>query len=275
MSGGSKGTTTTVQQMDPWSGQQPYLMETLAEAQRLYRQAGPGYYPGQTVAGFAPETDYALNAQAARAMAGSPYLQAAGQQLQSTLGGQYLGAGNPYFSAMAGRIANEVRPRIDSQFATSGRYASGAHQEAASRALADATGSLAYQNYADERSNMQQAMSLAPQFAQQDYADIAQLAAVGQTREQMAQALINDQIARYNYAQQLPYNKLAQYQGLIQGNYGGTETTTQPYDRDIGGSLIGGATAGLGLGQAIFGAGLGWPGGLLAAGLGGLAGLIG
>src|SRR5690606_40579026 len=65
--------------------------------------------------------------------------------------------------------------------------------------------------------------------------------AVGAAREQMAQALINDQIARFNYAQQLPYNKLAQYMGLIQGNYGGTEMTTQPYDRRIGASMMSGA----------------------------------
>jgi hypothetical protein len=121
---------------------------------------------------------------------------------------------------------------------------------------------------------MQQTLSLAPQFAQQDYIDIAQLAAVGQAREQMAQALINDQIARFNYAQQLPYNKLAQYQGLIQGNYGGTETTTTPTNNNVGGALLGGAGAGLGLAQSIFGAGLGWPGGLLAAGLGALSGIL-
>lgn len=273
MSGGSKGTTTTVQQTDPWSAQQPYLKQAFAEAQRLYKQAGPSYYPGQTVAGFSPETEGALNAQAARAMAGSPQLQAAGQQLQDTLGGQYLNAGNPYFSGMVGRIANELRPRLDSQFATSGRYASSAHQEAASRALADAAASLAYQNYADERGNMQQALSLAPQYAQQDYADIAQLAAVGQTREQLQQAMINDQIARFNYAQQLPYNKLAQYMGLIQGNYGQTSTLTEPYHRNIGGPLLGGAAAGLELGTQIFG-GLGWPGGLLSAGLGALGSIF-
>ncbi len=271
MSGGSKGTTTTVQQSDPWSGQQPYLREIFGEAQRLYQQPGPGYYAGQTVAGFAPETETALNAQAARAMSGSPYQQAAGQQLLNTLGGQYLNAGNPYFSGMAGRIANEVRPRLDSQFAASGRYASGAHQEATARALADATASLAYQNYADERSAMQNALGLAPQLAQLDYNDIAQLATVGQTREQMLQAQINDQIARYNFAQQLPYNKLAQYMGLIQGDYGGTYTTTEPRERGIGGSILQGAQAGLGIAGALV------PGGgLLSAGLGaGLGGLLG
>lgn len=265
MAGGS-GTQTTVQKSDPWSEQQPYLEEVFREAQRLYQQPGPHYFPGATIAAFSPETELALNGQAARAMSGSPYLAALGQETLNTLGGQYLGAGNPYFGAMSGRIANEIRPRLDSQFASSGRYASGAHQEAAARALADATSSLAYQNYADERARMQQAAAFAPQLAQADYADIAQLAAVGQSREQMHQALINDQIARFNFAQQLPFNKLAQYAGLIQGNYGGTTTTTSPFNR--GESLLAGAGAGVDLAGKIFGDSLGWPGGLLGAGLG-------
>lgn len=269
MSGGSQGTTTTVQQADPWSKQQPHLEEVFQEARRLYRQPGPYYYPGQTTAPFSPETELALTAQAARSISGSPYVAAAGQETLDTLGGNYLSAGNPYFSAMTGRIANELRPRLDSQFSASGRYASGAHQEAAARALADAASSLAYQNYTDERANMQRAAAFVPQLAQMDYADIAQLAAVGQAREQMQQALINDQIARFNFAQQLPYNKLMQYSGLIQGSYGGTQTTTSPQER---GGLLEGASAGLKLAEGIFGPSLPWPGGLLSAGLGAILG---
>ncbi|GIK95806.1 MAG: hypothetical protein BroJett029_00150 [Alphaproteobacteria bacterium] len=268
MSGGS-GTTTTVQQADPWSKQQPYLEEVFREAQRLYQQPGPYYYPGQTTASFSPESELAMTAQAARAMSGSPLAAASGQEILGTLGGQYLNAGNPYFSGMVGRIANELRPRLDSQFAASGRYASGAHQEAATRALADAASSLAYQNYADERARMQQAAQLAPQLAQLDYADIAQLGAVGKAREQMQQALINEQIARFNFAQQLPANKLAQYSGLIQGNYGGTTTTTAPSESD---GLLAGAKAGFGLAEGIFNSTLPWPAGLLTAGLGAILG---
>src|SRR5690606_29395210 len=167
--GGSRGTTTTVQQSDPWSEQQPHLKRIFDEAQSLYEAAGPTYYPGETVARFSPETALALDRQAARAVAGSPYQAAAGRQLLETLGGRYLDRGNPHFGAMVDRIAGEIRPRLDSQFAGAGRYASGAHQEAASRALADAAASLAYRNYADERAAMQQAAAQAPQLAQLDY----------------------------------------------------------------------------------------------------------
>jgi hypothetical protein len=49
-SGGSQ--TTTVQQADPWSGQQPYLQDLFAQAQDLYYNQPQSYYPGQTVAPF-------------------------------------------------------------------------------------------------------------------------------------------------------------------------------------------------------------------------------
>ena len=80
MAGGSKGTQTTIQQSDPWSKQQPHLETIFAEAQRLYQQPGPHYFPGETIAPFAPETELALGAQAARAMSGSPHAVAAGRE---------------------------------------------------------------------------------------------------------------------------------------------------------------------------------------------------
>jgi hypothetical protein len=181
--------------------------------------------------------------QAARATQGSPMNALAAQQLQASLGGQYLEQGNPYFAQMAQRVADTVTPQVNSQFAQAGRYGSGAHGGALGQALGREIGALAYQNYGEERANQLRAAALAPQLAAQDYADIEQLAAVGAQREAMAQALINADIARFNFEQQLPFNKLAQYQDLISGTYGETRTATQqvrerpnPFDT-IGGLL--------------------------------------
>lgn len=290
MSGGSRGSTTTVQQADPWAGQQPFLADIFGEAQRLYDAPGPLYFPGPTVAPFAPETQAALRTQAARALSGSP-LNAAGQrEVQRSLAGNYLGA-NPYLQgaidiASQGLTRNyrtAVAPGIDSTFSLAGRYGSGAHQAVQSQAqqnladqLGDVASGIAYRNYGDERTNMQRALGLAPQFAAQDYLDAERLASVGATREAQQQALINDQIARFNFAQQLPQNKLAQYQALIQGNYGGTTTTTQPYFRNIGSEFLTGATTGLGLGSVLLPASsaLGPWGPALGAGIGGLLSLF-
>jgi hypothetical protein len=268
------GSTTTTQTSEPWSEQIPYLKNIFSEAERLYAAPGPDYFPGATVAPFSPETELALNAQAARAMAGSPLTRAAGEALGDTLSGGYLGA-NPYLQGAidsAGRgvvrnYRNAVTPGVDSSFAQAGRYGSGAHLAAHSNAqqnlaqqLADISSGMSYQNYGDERARMQQAAMAAPALAQQDYLDIAQLAAVGRAREGGAQSLIDDQVARYNFAQQLPYNKLAQYAGLIQGNYGGTTTATQSSG---GAGPLRGAATGFALGGP-WGAAIGGLGGLLS-----------
>jgi hypothetical protein len=285
---GPSDTQTTIQKSEPWSQQIPYLVGDpkkgiaglFPEAHRLYQSAGPLYYPGQTVAGVSPEREAALQAQAARAMGGSPLTAVGSAELGRTLGGAYLG-GNPYLQnaidaaarGLTRNYQNAVAPGVDSAFSRAGRYGSGAHvaaHEAAQQNLAaqlgDVAGNLGYQNYAAERANMLNALNAAPAYAQQDYADIAQLDAVGRAREAMAQALINDQVARWNFDQQMPADKLRQYAALVQGNFGGTMSTTQPYS--AGSGILGGATAGAGAGATFgpWGAGIGAVlGGLLGA----------
>lgn len=232
--GGGGSTQTTVTQSQPWSAQIPYLQEIFGQAQSLYRSNTPQYYTGATVAPTAPESEWALAMQAARAAQGSSMNALAAQQLQASLAGQYLDQGNPMFAQMAQRVADTVTPQVNSQFAQAGRYGSGAHSAALGEALGREIGALAYQNYADERANQLRAAALAPELAAQDYADIDRLAAVGAQREAIAQALINADIARFNFEQSLPFNKLAQYQDLIAGNYGGTRTETQQFYRQPG-----------------------------------------
>src|SRR5262249_41824062 len=181
---------------------------------------------------------------------------------------------------------NAVAPGIDSSFSIAGRYGSGAHQAAQSAAqqnlaaqLGDMAGNLGYQNYAAERANMLNALNQVPGYAAQDYNDIAQLNAVGQAREQMGQSLINDQIARWNFEQQQPADKLRQYAAMLQGNFGNSTTTTAPYSAGAGilGGLQSGASLLGGIGSALgdaFPIAIGSAGGpigmLLGAGLGGL-----
>ena len=89
--GGSGGGTNTVQKSDPWSGQQPYLTGSggnpglFPEAANLYSNNPLEFYPGQTYAGMAPETEMALAAQSNRAISGSPINAAAQGELTNTL----------------------------------------------------------------------------------------------------------------------------------------------------------------------------------------------
>jgi len=291
---GPSDTQTTIAKSEPWVQQIPYLVGDpkksipglFPEANRLLQSPGPLYYQGQTVADMSPERAAALAAQAARARNGSPLMAAGQAELGKTLGGAYLNA-NPYLQSMIDvathgvtrNYQDTISPGIDSAFSLAGRYGSGAHvaaHDAAERNLAtqlgDIAGNLGYQGYAAERNNMLNALNAAPAYAQADYGDIAQLADVGRQREAAAQALINDQIARWNFEQQQPADKLAQYAQLIRGDFGGTTTTTQPYSSGTG--VLGGAKFGSDLGSALGSVlGIGLPGGtLLGSGLGGILG---
>jgi hypothetical protein len=92
---------------------------------------------------------------------------------------------------------------------------------------------------------MLRADALAPTLANQDYTDIGQLASAGDAQRQLAQQGINASVDRYNYNQNLPYNALANYMRMIQGNYGSSSTqTSQSYANPIAGAL--------GLGKSSF-----------------------
>jgi hypothetical protein len=269
--GGSGGSQTTVQKADPWSAQQPYLLDIFSQAQKL-NETPQSYFPGATFAAPSAETLSALDLQQRRALAGSPLTGAAQQALTGTLNGDYLSAGNPYFSAMLGQAASAIRPQLDAQFAGAGRYGSGAYAHALTSALADTAGQLAYQNYDRERQNQMAAAAAAPQLANQDYFDIAKLAEVGSAREAAEQQQIDDARARFQFAQDEPYQRLQRYANLIQGNYGGSSTSTvsaTPGRASIGQGMLGGAATGAALGSIVPGIGTG-----IGAAIGALGGLL-
>jgi hypothetical protein len=244
MSSGGGGTTSTssVQNASPWSAQQPYLRDVFREAQRLYfganpqtvngmqfpdPNAGPQYFPGSTVAPLAPETGQALQLETQRALAGSPLLTAAQDETSKTLAGTYLSAGNPYLSQLVQGLDNTIRPQVDSRFIGSGRYGSPAYAAATASALANAVAPYAFQNYSTERANMERAATAAPDLANQDYTNIAALADVGAQRQAQSQGQLTDQVNRWNFNQNADAARLAQYLQMIQGNYGGTTTSSQ------------------------------------------------
>jgi hypothetical protein len=236
--GGSSGggTQTTVQKSDPWAGQQPFLQQVYGLAQGAYGSTPMNYFPGQTYANLAPETEQALRMQAQRAQQGSPLTGAAQGELTKTLSGGYLDpTGNPAFQKAAG----DIQSRIGGMFSSAGRYGSGAMANQANEALSN----LAAQTYQGERDNMMKAGLLAPQIAQQDYFDASKLAEVGGVREDFAQQGINEQMARHQYNQMEPWTRLQLYNNLIQGNVGGqSESTTSLPRRSLGaGDVLGGA----------------------------------
>src|SRR6056300_1343194 len=159
--GGGSSSQTTQQQLDPTV--RPFVEYGLQEAKQLYQSDTPQYYPYQTYVSPSSQTQSALQATQNRALAGSPLVPAAQQQLQNTIQGQNLGL-NPYFAnALQGAAGvattqfQDALKDIASQASTAGRYGSGAmanFQDRASTNLAKELTSraseLMYTNYAAE-----------------------------------------------------------------------------------------------------------------------------
>lgn len=279
-------TTTQTTSSAPWSAQQPALQKVFSEALNWYNTGNtPTYYQGNTVTPLSQQTESALQLAEQRALAGSPLMGQAQGQLSQTLQGDYLG-GNPAFqgavdaasSGLLRQYNQNIVPQINASFSSAGRYGSGAQANAQGQAatglmeqLGNINSSMAYQNYEAERGRQFGATQMAPYLAQQDYNDIAQLQQVGAARENYAQDVLAADIAKHNWEQALPTNKIATLSGLVQGGYGGTSTTTTPYFRNTSAGILSGA-----LGGASAGAGVAGPWGAAAGGiLGGLAGLFG
>ena len=238
-SGGGSQTSKTSSELDPTV--RPFVEYGLQEAKGLYQTPGPSYFPGQTYIAPSSQTQASLQAAEQRALAGSPLVSAAQQQQLGTIGGQYLNAGNPYLTrALAGptqqatQAYNDAIKAAQGTASMAGRYGSGVSADIQNRAaqtlsntLANKYGELAYQNYATERAAQNAAALNAPQMAAADYADIQQLANVGKTAEGYQQTALQSAIDRYNYEQNLPYQKLASYLGAAYGAPMGQVSTSQ------------------------------------------------
>jgi hypothetical protein len=297
-------TTSSTSNIDP--ALLPYLTQGLERAQSLFLTGQqPKFFEGQTFVSPSAQTEQALAQQEALASQASPVLQQAQQAYQQSLGGvgataagSFLG-GNPYQAQMMQaatrpleqQFSNQVLPQIASLYSRSGRYGSGAMQnalgqatEAYTRGLGDITSNIAGQQYQQERGLQQQAQlaqaqlaAAAPSIYSQQFLPSQQLAQVGAAREAIAAQPLQEQMARFNFGQQLPYQQLSGYlssvYGSPMGNFGTqTQSTTMPRNPLMGGL----AGAGLGYlgGQFLGGSGLMNPvsQGVIGAGLGGVLG---
>lgn len=200
-----------------------------------------------------------------------------GDYLGSNPGNQSFGAfangsmvNNPYLSGMADAAANgtirnyqtAIAPQITSQMEGSGRYGSGAMANAQSQSQQDLATQLGNQMnnlYGGAYSQGMQNMLAGAQGLSNNYNTAAQQQLQGSynapSLQNASSALIGN---LYNmggnqqaYQQQLlnsPWNQLGQYNNLIQGQYGGTQTSTQPYYTNPASGALGGAAAGSVLG---------------------------
>jgi len=284
----------------------PFLTEGLRQAQELFLRQQPSMFPGQTYVSPSEQTLTALQQQENIARQASPFLGAAqGAYLQSlgglsnTAAGQFLNA-NPYQQQMmqaATRplqqaFSEQVLPGISSLYSKSGRLGSGSMERALGtvseqfgRSLGDITSNIAGQQYQQERGLQQQAAlqlanlaQAAPQIYGQQFLPSQTLGQIGAQREAIAAQPLQEQMSRYAFEQQLPYQQLSGYLSSVYGSPLGSFGTpaAQPQyspNRTVGalGGALAGGLGGYALGQAFPSVG-GFLGGYGAPAIGAIGG---
>jgi len=220
--GGSEQTGVQTTTQLPPSYVLPQLAYGANEAQRLYSTGtGFGYYPENTVAGFSPEQQMAMNLQTNRALSGSPITRE-GQSLGlSTLRGDFLSGNNPYFKQA---VLDPITQDVQGYFSRAGRLGSGANQDVLARSLAKPL----MQNYENERQRQNAMLANVPALANQDFTDYARLAAVGLDRQQQAQRQIEANKARFDALQAAPQQRLGTFLGNLNAAAGTGMTQSKP-----------------------------------------------
>lgn len=277
MSGGG-GNTTQVQKADAPGYVQPYLTAysdptqvqnfkgLLPTAESLYQSGGPQYYPGTT---YSPETAAqasSITGQENLGLNGSPVTGAATGSALNILNPSFL-TSNPGNAAYQDIINGGAGMQAAIQRATPGlldTFTAGNHLNspsaayAVSRGIGDAAANAELgaasglsSNYNTAAGQQNTAGLIAPSTQGMAYTDLSNAFNAGTAQQTLGQNIINDQLARYNYNQTLPYNLSDWFNSIMGGQPGGTSALSTPYYKpsQLTGAL-GGAASGAALGSA-------------------------
>jgi hypothetical protein len=276
MSKGSPAQTTSSTDLPDWI--KPYAQNYLQQASGLASKPYQAY-GGQLVAGMDPRTTAGLDQQAQLGANGTAAGNAGQSNLQDVLSGKYLNPNsNP---ALQGQIDSAqqdvvrnynmaVKPQTESAMVGSGSFGNSGLQQVQQqnqydlqKNLGNISTQLRGNAYNTERANQQQALGLAPQYANLAYQGAGAQINAGQTAQQQQQTGLDSQYQQYLQQQGYAGNQL-NYLGNALGTLKGGGTTTQTQNpgqagtlqRLAGGALSGFAATGNPWGAAA-GAGLG------------------
>jgi hypothetical protein len=94
--------------------------------------------------------------------------------------------------------------------------------------------------------NMLQAGALAPSLDQMQIGNYQDALSADQVAQQNEQNQTNADIQRWNYNENMPWNTLGMYDQLVNGNYGGSSSTSTPMYSNPTASALSGIAGGLG-----------------------------
>ncbi len=255
--GGQEVTGTSTTSAPPWMI--PYMQDYMGRVQDV---ANRPYVQSPTQ--YTDPNDYLTagwNATANRATQGSPVMDAANSTLQNTISGGYLSQNNPYLTNQINAAQGDLtrawntveKPAWDKAMQNSGSFGNTGVMEANDLAQSELQKNLGrigsdmrFNAYNTERGYQNQALGLAPTFANQDYVDANALTNVGREAQ-----TFNDRNAAQNYnwwreSQNYPTVGL-DLMGRAIGtntNSGQTTTNTQQGVSPAGG-VVGGALTGM------------------------------
>jgi hypothetical protein len=238
----SSGTQQQTQQTNtsPWAGQAPYLADIFAQAQQRFNSGSPQYYPGQTVAAPSDATtgaqDYLknlvpslqasnnttmgaanYNLTSGRDLQNDPYLNSAINAVNQPVIQQFTQSGGPLDQVTQMQVAGS-----GDSGGTSSRegIAQGIALRGLGQQLTNNAATMTNNAYEGAQNRATQTLGMMPGLnAAQSYPGQV-LSSVGAQQDAYSQAVLNDAIQRYNFQQNQPDAKLAQYKNLIAGNYG-------------------------------------------------------
>jgi len=284
-----RGSERALTETGPPSFQQPFVEQTLGEAQRLFQQGGPSAYPGQTVANF---TQNQIEGQQSQADAARNLLPQYQQQLQGlfesfqqpsqdsgVLNNAITAATNPLYR----QLTESILPQLGTEAAGVGGFGGSRQslgQGQAVRGTQEAAGDvgsrLAFDFYNQGENRRLQSAGLIPALNQGAQLPGQVLQGIGDTQQGFDQALIDDAKARYGYQANLPYQNLSNFAQYAALPFGSQQAVTRDYpDLSKAEAILGGTTGIANLITALNQAGItGGIGGLLGKipGLGGIFG---
>lgn len=265
-SSGTQPSQTTTYQLAP---EQREILNLAMPGIRQFAAQVPERYQGNTVAPFTPEQvqgqEMALAAAQPSGGVGQ-VAQNAVNQSNFLSGDIWNPSSNP---ALSGAIDAAVRPitenyqqvvqpRTRDEFLGAGQQFGGSARDKAAtadataymRAVGDTSSKLVQDQYANNLSAYVKALGLAPQTAQVATAPATVTSGVGDVRQAMQQALLNQDVGNFYYGQYAPFLQAQDLVGLVNSIPGASTTTTAnvPGRNPITGAL-GGAAAGASLGS--------------------------
>ena len=221
--------------------QQDFYAQGLGQAQNLYEQGLPDYYGGQTVAGFTPAQMESMNSMS-NYMTGGQYqgvqdntFNALNQGLSGNIDTRGFDQMSNMYKDQAMQGAQDMMGGLRSSQVMSGQAGGSTRGDLLNNQVID-NASNQYSNnmanmynnaYQTAQDNRMQSMGMANSLMSNPMEmNKSMYNYVGLPQQQMNQATMDDAKGRYDYAAMSPWQNLTQYQNMISGNMGGTNTST-------------------------------------------------